>query len=183
MESYFIFIRNFSTGKYEIFWLNPNISSHQELYQMYFNKHPKQHFTAIGGGKILLKLDKKELILFGTSSEFGQFNIEQIVHHAKSQFPNWTIYANTWSDKYSDAMSDWTNCRFKYQLFTGIYDKLAEYSAILQSGEELPRIFPTNQEFIVLTATENYQVGNFVNPNVIHEIKRIAHKRQRIQTK
>jgi hypothetical protein len=177
MECNFIFIRNYTKKTYVIYWVNAGLT-HNALRLKYKIDNPKDNITVMGGGKLHMELDKKQVTLFGTTCEFGQFNLELVNHWAKHQFPNWTIVCNSWADSYSDAIAGWTKCNFKYQLFHEVYDK-AEYAAILKSGEELLQIYPTNQQFIVLTPSENYQVGSFVNPEDIHEIRRTSHKRSK----
>lgn len=177
MECNFIFIRNFSQKIYYIHWINSGYS-HNDLLLNYKNKNPKDTITAMGGGKIHMQLDKKQVTLFGTTSDFGQFNLELVNHWAKIQFPKWKVVCNPWTDTLLDTEEGWVDCKFKFQLYHNVYDK-AEYAITLKSGEELPQTYPTNQKFVVLTPSENYPVGTFVNPEDIHEIKRISHKRSK----
>lgn len=174
MESDFIFIRNFSKDSYEIFWKNTQVkNSHHWLHQQYSQENPESSFGVVGGGKLVMMLDKKTFVFFG-NSPFGQFNLELLNSIAREKFPTWTIITNPFEDSLKSALDSWHKCKFQYQIFENAYDK-SVYSLRLDTGQEVESAYPVTGKFL---DTSN---GEFIDISRVHEIKRISHKSSKVK--
>lgn len=118
--------------------------------------------------------------LWFDTSDFGHFNAELVNKLARDKFVHWTVITYLWASTIEEAISGWTKCNFKFQLFHNAYDK-AVYSLVIKNHgtfETIPQAYPTPQKKImVLDGNDILSIGKFVDPNDIHEIKRISHKR------
>ena len=177
MVSLFLLIRNFTTDTYTIFWKNPSLT-YTDLSNAYSQEHQGDNFSILGGGKLSMDLDKKTVVFFG-KSEFGHFNNELVNKLARDKFVHWTVITNPWEDKLDKAIAGWNKCDFQFQLYQGAYAK-AVYALVikhLEDYEVIPKTYPTQGKFMVLDGNDVLNIGKFVDPNDIHEIKRISHKR------
>jgi len=175
MTSLFILIQLLDTKEYKIYWKSPNIDSHNSLANLYRTENPKQNFNVLGGGKLITLLDKKTVVLFGKTSDFGQFNAELVHNIAKELFVHWTVISNPWENKLDKAIEGWDKCKFKYQLFLGHYSKAIYAIKIKSNGTivEIPKAYPVAKQFMII---EGDNKGTTINPNEIYEIKRVSHK-------
>lgn len=121
-------------------------------------------------------MDKKLVILFGTSSGVGQFNMEDLYQTAKVKFQGWAVISNPWTDNVIDAIKGWVNCDFKFQLYRMAHDT-AVYSLVLQDGTSIDQAIPSQGRFIVTSNEDQtiHKIGSFIPVESVHEIKRLNH--------